>query len=146
MLGIMTIKKVRNILRAEMFCSLCLMAVIIGLYENEVLLPGFIEENSMAEFILLTAMELLTVCTVPLAMRLFKFSFVNRAIDSMPEQGLLFWGTIRMLLVCIPVVFNMLFYYLTSLKVAFFYMAVIGIICLIFINPTMRRCLAETRK
>lgn len=142
----MTLKTVRNTLLTEMIVSLCAVALIVVLYESSLLMPGYIEDGSLVEFIMLTWMELITVCTVPLALRLFKFDTVIDATLLEQERGLLRWGTVRMLLICIPMVVNMLFYYITTLKVAFFYMSVIGMISLIFICPTMRRCKAETWK
>jgi len=142
----MTIKNVRNTLLAEMLCSLAAVMIIAILFETDRLLPGLIEKDSQAEFLLLTGMELLTICTIPVAMRLFKFSFVNHAIAVAPERGLLCWGSVRMFLVCVPMIANAALYYLTAVRVAFFYMAAIGVICLVFINPTMKRCLAETER
>lgn len=139
----MTIKEVSNILKAQMYLSLALAAVIIALFESDTLLPGVIEKGSQTEFLLLTLMEVVTVCVVPLALRLFKFKSVSSSIAATPVRGLQKWGVVRMSLLCDTMVANTLLYYLTPLNVAFGYMAIICLISLLFVNPTVRRCEAE---
>lgn len=139
----MTLKGVRNVLLAQMCISLATAIVIIALFESDTLMPGIIEKGSQAEFLLLTLMEMFTVCMIPLSLRLFKFKPVRRDIVSSPVKGLQRWGVIRMSMLCGTMVVNTLLYYITPLNVAFGYMAIICLICLVFINPTMRRCEAE---
>lgn len=140
----MTIKTVRNILRAQMYISLALTLAIIILFETETLLPGMVEKGSQAEFLIVTIMEIATVCIIPLALRLFKFKTVERELTASPVSALQKWGVVRMALICDTMTLNTLLYYITPLDVALGYMAIICFICLIFVNPTMRRCLAET--
>lgn len=139
----MTIRQVRNILAVQMYLSIATAAVIAVLFETETLIPGAIEKGSTLEFILLTAMEIVTICAIPAALRLFRFGFVRRAIEASPERGLLKWGVVRLDLLCGTMTANTLFYYLTPLDVAFAYMAIICLISLVFVNPTMKRCLYE---
>lgn len=140
----MSLKRTRNILKAVMYGSMAVVAIIVYLYESEMLLPGGIEKGTNADFILVSLMELITICTIPLAMRLFKFGIVRRAIEANASAGLLRWGLIRILLICVPMLVNTLFYYIVSLNTTFGYMAIIGLICLVFINPSMKRCQSET--
>lgn len=139
----MTIKKVSTILKVQMYLSIATAVIIVALFESNLLMPSLIEKGSQTEFLLLTIMEIVTVCVVPLALRLFKFKFVSREIEASPTQGLQKWGVIRMALLCDTMVLNTLLYYATPLNVAFGYMAIICLICLIFVNPTVRRCEAE---
>lgn len=139
----MTLRDVRNLLLAQMCLSLAAAVVIIALFESEAVMPGVIEKGSQAEFLLLTLMEMLTVCMIPAALRLFKTKRVRRDIASEPVRGLQRWGVVRMSMLCGTMVINILLYYITPLNVAFAYMAIICLISLVFINPTMRRCEAE---
>lgn len=139
----MTIEKVRNVLLAQMWSSVAAVVMIIVLFESDIVLPGIIEKGSQTEFIMLIMMELITVSMIPLALRLFKFDFVKRSIAAKPIAGLQRWGVVRMAMLCDTMVVNTLLYYLTPLNVAFGYMAIICLICLVFVNPTLRRCIAE---
>jgi len=89
-------------------------------------------------------MEALTICLIPLALRLFKFDRIGKSLAEGKEKSLLRWGTLRMMMICVPLMANTLFYYL-FMNVAFGYMAIICLICLIFVNPTMGRCINETK-
>ena len=94
------------------------------------------------EFYVNIVLELLTLCNIPLALRLFKWSAISTQLYEKKEKALLKWGTIRMALLCVPMVANTLFYTFTG-KAAYFYMAVILFICLAFVYPSMARCVAE---
>jgi len=128
---------------ALMCLSLLAAIAIIALFESETLIPGLIEKGSQTEFLLLALMEMLTVCVIPAALRLFKLKAVRRDIASAPARGLRRWGALRMAMLCGAMLANTLLYYVTPLNVAFGYMAIICLICLIFVSPTMRRCEAE---
>ena len=94
------------------------------------------------EFYVNIVLELLTLCNIPLALRLFKWSAISTQLYEKKEKALLKWGTIRMALLCVPMVANTVFYTFTG-KAAYFYMAVILFICLAFVYPSMARCVAE---
>ena len=59
------------------------------------------------------------------------------------EHALLVWGMLRMLMLCVPVISNLTLYYL-FLNPTFAYLALIHVISLMFVYPTMDRCVAET--
>ncbi|MDO4160686.1 MAG: hypothetical protein Q4D41_09545 [Prevotellaceae bacterium] len=136
--------KTRNILMAEMLFSIAVSLIIVVLFETDTLLPGTFAADTNTEFLSVTMMEIITICAIPFALRLFKFKGVNRSLSADKERGLLVWGSVRMMGLCLPMMVNTLLYYLFSFNVAFGYMAIICLICLVFIYPSMRRCLAET--
>ena len=142
----MTIKTTKNILTAVMVGSIIVSILIVVLFETEILIPGIIAKDSQVDFLLLTFMELITICSIPIALRLFKFGFVQKNISSDSAMGLFKWGLVRMFLLCVPMMGNTLLYYISSLNVAYGYMGIICFICLVFVRPTMKRCLAETEK
>ena len=130
---------------AEMLSCIIASLAIVVLYETETLLPGSLAGSANAEFLVVSSMEIITICMVPLALRLFKFGKVGRSLVSEGGRRLAKWGSIRMMMTCVPMMANTLFYYLFGFSVAFGYMGIICLICLVFINPTMSRCVSETR-
>ncbi len=135
-------KRTMRILKVELFVAVIISLIIVALYETLQLPVGVAESNKNLEFILTCIMELFTICFIPLSLRLFKFSKVQQALKSSPKKSLLFWGSIRMSLLTVPMVINTIMYYLFQ-NVAFGYMAIVGLICLIFIYPSWGRCMSE---
>ncbi len=113
---------------------LTLLAFECGLAEQ-----GTLADNKPALFWLQIIMELVTLISAPLALRLIKISAVSARIARRKPQGLLTWLFIRLDMLCIPMLLNVLFYEMT-LSPAFGYMAIILFICLFFVDPSKKRC------
>lgn len=118
------------------------MAIVI-LFETDLWLSGDLADNTQMEFIFMTVMELVTLGSAFLALRLFKFEKVKNDLVSQKETALKKWGTIRLVLLGAPLLINTLFYYM-YMKPTFGYLAIILVLCLPFVLPTMSRCMAET--
>ena len=118
-------------------------AVIIFVYETSLSQPGNLADNKRIEYICAVGMELIALGSIPLALRLFKFKYISSDLTKRREQALLQWGMLRMLMLCVPILSNTLLYYL-FLNPTFAYLALIHAICLMFVYPTMDRCVAET--
>ncbi len=101
------------ILRAEMVAAIAVSLIIVALYELGLVESGLWTGDEEKEFLCVSAMELLTVCLIPLALRYFKGSLGVAAIG-------------------VPMVVNTLLYYL-FMRVAFGYLAIIGLICALFV-------------
>lgn len=138
-------KRVKNILAAEMLASLLVSLIIIVLYESGTLLAGYLQDNANAEFLSVTCMEIVTICMIPLSLKMFKWKKVSASLKNDDGRALIKWGTLRMAMICIPMMLNTLFYYLFGFNVAFGYMGIIGLICLAFIYPSTSRCVNETQ-
>lgn len=136
-------KRTQSILTIEIAVFVVAALIVVGLFESNTLLEGSLADSKTNEFLVVTAMELLTLCTVPLALRLFKFKSVERSLKENGQQALLKWGTIRIMLIVVPMLLNVILFYLFG-NVAFGYMAIILFLCLFFIYPTKSRCEAET--
>lgn len=136
-------KRTKNILSAIMYVSIIIVLSIIAIFETETMLPGDLAASKSVEFLSVSLMEAITICLIPMALRLFRFNKIKMALQSAPEKKLLQWGSIRLAMLCIPMLSNTLLYYL-FMNVTFGYMAIVGLICLIFVNPTMARCTSET--
>ena len=118
--------------------------VLVALFETDLLPCGMMKGiDASGEFVVATAMELVTLCVVPLALRLFRFRCVSKRLTD--ARALLCWGFIRMLMLCVPMVVNTLLYYV-YMNVAFGYMGIVLLISLAFVWPTKSRCESEIRR
>lgn len=127
----------------EACASVVLSLLAVILYETDTLLPGSLAADANTEFVVVSLMELLTICFIPLALRLFKFKTVRENLLATRSKGLARWGSLRLMLICLPMLVNTVMYY-QFMNVAFGYMGIIGLICLVFVWPGMKRCIAET--
>lgn len=119
-----------------------LSLLLVVIYETELLLPGSAIVGGTGEFYLVGLMEIVTICSIPPALRLMKFGFVRRALAAAPSQGLTRWGSVRLLLIALPMLANTFLYY-QYMNVAFGYMAIIGLLSLAFVYPSETRCRQE---
>jgi len=139
-------KKARLILMLEFWIPLAVCLLLVILFESDILPVGWESSYGSKEFFIAVVMELMTICAIPLALRLFKFKRVHRALTADQEnreRNLLKWGSYRMGMLCIPMLLNTLFYYM-FMNVAFGYMGIILALCLFFVYPSLRRCHDET--
>ena len=135
-------KETRNLLMSIFVFSIAIALCLVVLYETDFLEAGLYAEEKNLEFILTALMELITLGGVFLALRLFKIGKVHSDLITMKEFALKKWGTMRLSLLVIPMVVNTLLYYL-FMNTTFGYMAIIQLLCLPFVFPTMSRCLSE---
>jgi hypothetical protein len=102
------------------------------------------EEYKQPGIIIQMLMVLLTLGGIPLALRLFKFQKIDSILTASPAEALLKWGIIRLLILGILLLANTCLYYLFGFEPAFGYLAVIVLLSMPFVLPTMSRCKAET--
>lgn len=138
-------EKVRKRLLAEFLVPIIICLVIVVLGEFNVFPTGVLTGNTQVEFVLLAAMEIITICMIPFALRLFRFGKIHSQLVEQRERGLQKWGTIRLEMLTVPMVVNTLLYYLT-MNAAFGYLAIILFLCMFFVVPTKERCNAEIEK
>lgn len=138
------INKAKHLLAAELYTSILVAVTIAVLYETDTLMPGDLSGNANTAFITVSVMEILTICMVPLALRLFKLKKINAELTSTQGRALAKWGSVRMAMLCLPMIANTLLYYMSGLNVAFGYMAIICLVCLVFVYPGTARCILET--
>lgn len=118
-------------------------AAIAVLYETEVLLPGQLTASTQLDFIVTIVMQLAAIGLIPLALRMFKFAPIATRLQTGKERALKPLGTVRILLLGIPLVADTLFYYL-FMNTAFGYLALIILLCMAFVYPTAEKCEYET--
>jgi len=137
------LKKTQQFLMTMFAGLLALTLIVVVLYETDVLPAGMNALNKEVEFMLLTIMELSTFGSVFLALKFFKFKQIHQSLITEKASALLKYGSLRLLLLELPMLSNTLFYYM-YMNTTFGYMAIILLICMPFVFPTMNRCIAET--
>lgn len=136
-------KRTKTLLQAIFFAPIVISALFallceIGIMEEGI---GISEENNQVLFIITIFMELITLIHIPLALRLFKFKFIEKALKGNPHNLLVF-GSIRITMLAFPLLINTTLYYI-FLSAAFGYMSLILILAMIFIFPSESRCKNE---
>ena len=127
----------------SVFVALLAITILwVVLAETGVIETGQFAGNAQQEFLQVAVMEIATLGSVFLALRLFKFKAIHKELVENKEQALLKWGLIRLVLLEVPMLSNTLFYY-QFMNTTFGYLAIIQLLCLPFVFPTMGRCLAE---
>lgn len=142
-------KKTQQILFYFCWTSIAVSLLIALLFETNILESGAWMQLPVRLFYFAVVMELLLLFLAPLALYMFRISAIRRSLTkdlATAPQQLLLWGTIRMSMLCLPMVANTLFYYLFGLQPAFGYMAIILLLCLLLIYPSIERCEREVKK
>ena len=104
----------------------------------------FAAASQQERFVVTTVMILLTLALVPLSLRLFKFRRVAADLFSRKGKALAKWGKIRMATLGLLLFVNTMLYYLYGYEPSFGYLAIVVLLTMPFIYPSMSRCIAET--
>lgn len=137
------IRPARTLLLAEFYGCLLAAALTVVLFETGFAEVGLFADDVFVKYQLLMTMELATICLIPLALKMFAFPWVRRKLEKDGVRWLAVYGSVRILMIGLPLVANAVLYYM-SMSVAFGYMAIIGGLCLAFVYPGTGRCLKET--
>lgn len=140
---VMELKQTQRILMINFWLILIVTFFLVVLYESEILLPTAIGMDEQVIFVWQVFLEMFTIVFIPLSLKLFSFKRIRRKLLQGKAASLLPWGTARINMLCVPMLVNTIMYYQT-LSPAFGYMAIILLLCLFFIYPSMSRCYAET--
>ena len=138
-------KQIRNLLAALFWGILGIATVLAVLFETEVLPSGLWCEQQTAEFLCRCTMEVVTLASIYLTLRLFKFQRVHADLVKRKEPALKKWGTFRLLLLELPGLANTILYYM-FMQATYGYMAIIAVLCLPFVYPTLGRCQDEVQE
>ena len=133
-------------LRTQFIIVIALTLLWIVLNENDVFeWVGTAHRFVAAEFLCVTLMELLTICSIPVALRLFKFRWVQQHINRQPataQRNYYRWALMRQSWLLLLLVANATLYY-PFMNVAFGYMGIILGLALLFVFPTEERYQSE---
>ena len=106
---------------------------------------GVLSGTSRGErFVCSTTMILLTIGLLPLSLRFFKFKHVSDDLMDRKEEALVKWGSMRITVLGVLLVVNTFLYYAFEFESAYGYLAVVTLLCMPFVLPTMNRCASET--
>ena len=121
--------KTRKVLLTELISSCIITLLIIAVYELKLILPGGWADAESSNMVTVQfLMQLLTLAAIPLSLFLFEIGYVRSDLhtdESHVSRKLLFWGSVRMMMLCVPMILNTFFYYAFGDSVSFFYLAVI---------------------
>lgn len=139
-------KRIQKILQINYVLNLIIVLLWIVLNENDVLnIVGSAHENTNSDFLSASIMEVITICFIPVSLRLFKFGVIRQAIkdDKTPLLNTFFaYLLVRLEMLLMPMLVNAVLYYV-FMNVAFGYMAIILFLSTLFIFPTQERCEQE---
>ena len=113
---------------------LALMLSAVILFETNEQLTGFLGMTEADEFKLLSVMEMLTLMSIFLMLRLFKFERIARQIEESPQRALPLWTSVRVAVMLVMIAANGLLYYGT-MNTTFGYLAIIMMVSLPFVYP-----------
>ena len=136
-------KKVSKQLTLVYVLLVAVAVAIVLLYECDVLESGTLADSKQTEFLAMTGMELTTLVAAFLGLRLFKFPKIHADLVSRKEPALLMWGMLRLFVLEVPMVCNTYLYYM-YMNPTFGYLAIMLLLCLPFVFPSLNRCIAET--
>lgn len=119
--------------------AVAMLIVVLG--ETSVIPNGVIAHLTIEEYYTAIVMELLTICIIPISLRLFRFGFVANELHNLTTFKR--WAIARMLMLQLPMIINAVLYYLFY-NVAFGYMGIILFLSCFFITPTMQKCKEES--
>lgn len=105
----------------------------------------FADASRQTRFIVCTTMILLTIGLLPLSLRLFKLRRVQDDLLSRKAPALMKWGCLRLCTMGLLLVADTFLYYAFGLEPAYGYLAVVVLLCMPFVVPTMGRCEAEVQ-
>lgn len=139
-------KKTHNLLMT-IFSSALLLATLLYILGEflHVDLGIFAETTREQRFICSTVMILLTIALLPLSLRLFKFKRVSNDLQQRKAPALAKWGTLRLCVMGALLVVNTFLYYAFELEASYGYLAVVTLLCMPFVIPTMSRCEEEVK-
>ena len=127
-----------------LYAGIIVMALLlVVLFETDVMESGRLAGSNQSEFIATAVMELLSLGGAFLGLRLFKFSAVRSRLMAQKASALLKFGLVRLAFIGIPMLCNTLYYYM-YMNPTFGYLAIMLLLCLPFVCPTMSRCIDET--
>lgn len=139
-------KRIQKILQINYVLNLIIVLLWIVLNENDVLnIVGSAHKNTNSDFLSASIMEVITICFIPVSLRLFKFGAIRQAIkdDKTPLLNTFFaYSLVRLEMLLMPMLVNAVLYYV-FMNVAFGYMAIILFLSTLFIFPTQERCEQE---
>ena len=138
-------KETRNLLMTLFCIPIGYVVAVAIVFETNIFESGLYADDKNVEFMMTAVMELVTLGTVFLALRLFKFNKVHDDLVARKYAALKKWGLLRLLMLGLPMMYNTYLYYM-FMNTTFGYMAIIQMLCMPFVYPSKSRCGAEVEE
>ena len=138
-------KETRNLLMTLFCIPIGYVVAVAIVFETNIFESGLYADDKNVEFMMTAVMELVTLGTVFLALRLFKFNKVHDDLVARKYSALKKWGLLRLLMLGLPMMYNTYLYYM-FMNTTFGYMAIIQMLCMPFVYPSKSRCQAEVEE
>lgn len=139
------LKRLIRILKAEYALMWVLTVLLAALYECDILPQGLFAGDAQMEYIMQTVSILLTICLIPLSLRLFNLS-LTRYISLLPLPEALKsyrrWSEIRIALLLVLALIDLSAYYWT-MNTTGLLCAGMTVIASLFCIPSKQRLLNE---
>ena len=139
------INRITMQLRAAFVACVVLGVVIISVFETRLGKQGGLAGDKTAEFITYTVMILLTIVLIPFALKLHKTGLFKRAMasgETEPYARYRLFANSRIALLGALWLLNGVFYEI-FLRAGFGYLAIIGLVSMVFVWPTKARMRQE---
>lgn len=128
-------KNTYNLLHICFWLPIVATVIIAFLGEAEIMdITATSDDAGVREYWTTTTMELITVVLLVIGAAIFKIGAVKRHIARRGYEAHALWTLIRIVLIGIPLVVNIVFYYI-YVNVSFGYMAIICAIFMAFAKP-----------
>lgn len=118
---------------------MALVLILVVLNETDIIECGSLACEETLNYTVLMVMELLTICLIPVSLKLFSIKSVKARLTDGSYTKRLFLSSLRIAMLGLPMLLNTVFYY-AFMSVAFGYMSIICLICLAFVYPGKDRC------
>ena len=126
-----------------LYCVVLLTAACIAIiFETGLCSEGNLATNEVLNYWLSLGGVAMTIILLPLALRLMKFGHVKKSIAK-SEENYMLWSVIRIVMLGIPLLYNLLCYYATGCEPTFIYMALMAVVCFLFIWPSHDKMVYE---
>lgn len=126
-----------------LYIAALLTAVLIAvIFETGMLPEGDLGSDEVLSYWLSIVGVALTIILLPLSLRLMKFEMVKKSV-AQSEMNYLRWSIGRIALLGIPLLYNLVCYYLTGCVPTYAYMALMAAVCFLFIWPSRDRMTYE---
>ena len=102
-----------KLLRLTFFVDLLTAACIVFIFETGMLPEGDLATSETLEYWLSLAGIAMIIILLPLSLRLMKFGAVKRSV-AQSEENYTRWSLIRIAMLGVPLLYNVLCYYLTG--------------------------------
>ena len=129
-------------LRIIYVCELLTAALIALVFETSLLIPGTLAGDEELAYWLSIIGVALTIILLPLSLRLFKFERVKRAVAK-SEHHYLRWSVVRLGCLALPLLYNLVCYYLLGCEPTYGYLALMIVVAYIFIWPSRDKMVYE---